>query len=203
MAGIELTISNLIYVISALSPLLIGFFMIMLTIVNQNIKGIIYLAGVLITTILNIFLMNAFQDKIPDDAPLTCNIIELPFISQFQTPSPTSLFLAFTFIYLLLPMINHSTINYAVIATLCGLIAIDSVARVSNKCTSPLGVVLGIVVGLLGGAGWYYMFHGLGYDELLYYDEMQSNAVVCSKPKKQTFKCAVYKNGQLVTNGAA
>jgi hypothetical protein len=27
-----------------------------------------------------------------------------------------------------------------------------------------------------------------------------SNNVVCSRPKKQTFKCAVYKNGELIKN---
>ena len=32
----------------------------------------------------------------------------------------------------------------------------------------------------------------------LFLNETQSNKDVCSMPKKQTFKCSVYKNGELI-----
>ena len=33
----------------------------------------------------------------------------------------------------------------------------------------------------------------------LFFNEMSSTSEVCSMPKKQTFKCSVYKNGQLLS----
>jgi len=33
----------------------------------------------------------------------------------------------------------------------------------------------------------------------LFFNEISSNAVKCTVPEKQTFKCAVYKNGELIS----
>ena len=38
---------------------------------------------------------------------------------------------------------------------------------------------------------------------LLYFDEFISNNVVCSRPTEQTFRCSVYKNGELISNNIA
>ena len=45
---------------------------------------------------------------------------------------------------------------------------------------------------------WYNMFKLSGNTSLLYYDDYTSNKVACSKPNKQTFKCSVYKNGEII-----
>ena len=45
---------------------------------------------------------------------------------------------------------------------------------------------------------WYNILKITGNDSLLYYDEYVSDKVACSRPEKQTFKCAVYKNGELL-----
>ena len=60
--------------------------------------------------------------------------------------------------------------------------------------------ILGALVGFILGTLWYTLFHTSGYDSLLYFDELRSNKVVCSRPAKQSFKCSVYKNGQLVSS---
>jgi hypothetical protein len=49
--AMQLTLTNLFQFFSTLSPLLLGFFIISATILNQNIKGFIWLAGVLIAFI--------------------------------------------------------------------------------------------------------------------------------------------------------
>jgi hypothetical protein len=37
-----------------------------------------------------------------------------------------------------------------------------------------------------------------GLQKYLFFNETSSNKETCSMPKKQTFKCAVYKNGELI-----
>ena len=32
------------------------------------------------------------------------------------------------------------------------------------------------------------------------FNELDSNKVMCSRPSKQTFKCSVYKHGELITS---
>ena len=44
------------------------------------------------------------------------------------------------------------------------------------------------------------LLHEAGYDSLLYFDELLSNKVACSRPSKQSFKCSVYKGGELISS---
>ena len=109
---IQLKLSNMLQLFSAMSPLLLGFFLVMSSLFNQNLKGIIYLAGVLLASVINIFLMNQIGSKVDLNASLSCDLIKLPFLSEFNSPAPTSLFIAFTIAYLVLPMYYNNQVNY-------------------------------------------------------------------------------------------
>ena len=63
MAGIELSLSNVLQLMAALSPILIAFFMLMLSFMNQNMKGIVFIAGAVLATFLNHFLQNMMKRK--------------------------------------------------------------------------------------------------------------------------------------------
>jgi hypothetical protein len=39
-----------------------------------------------------------------------------------------------------------------------------------------------------------------GSGKFMFFNEVQSNKDVCNMPSKQTFKCQVYKNGELIGN---
>jgi prepilin signal peptidase PulO-like enzyme (type II secretory pathway) len=192
--------TNLFNLFSAMSPLLLSFFLVMSSLFNQNIKGLIYLAGVLISVILNTFLMTVIGSKrTMNTESYTCNVFNLSN-NEFNSPAPTSLFIAFTIAYLVLPMIYNAQLNYVVIAALLSLFVIDGITKVNKNCTTGPGTVIGGLVGLFLGAVWYSIFHISGYDSLLYFDELASNRVLCSKPSKQTFKCSVFKGGQLISS---
>ena len=76
----------------------------------------------------------------------------------------------------------------------------DSYARVKNYCTNPVGVIFGLILGLVIGTIYYVIIKGSGNELLLYNTDFISNKVACSRPSKQQFKCAVYKNGELLRN---
>ncbi len=214
MGGMDLTMTNLFQFFAAVSPLMLGFFMVMISIFNQDLKGIVYLAGILITLLINCFLLKTIgsngKDKEgnringPDGKPLPfpseyCNLINLPFgLSQYNSPALNSVFIAFTIAYLFIPMIINKQMNYAIVFTMLSLFIIDGVTKVINHCTTWGGVIIGLISGFLFGTIWYFIFHAAGYDSLVYFDETVSNKVYCARPKKQTFKCAVYKNGEVI-----
>jgi|TARA_Y100000768_G_scaffold387947_1_gene381129 hypothetical protein len=201
--AIQLTFSNIMQLFSLIAPLLLGFFLVMLSLFNQSLKGFVYLGGVLIALVINIPIMNRIQSKIDPNSPIICNIIELPFLHRYNSPSPSTLFIGFTLAYLFLPMKYNNQINYILIAALLCLLALDCVTKVTNKCTSSGGALLGALLGFILGSIWYTLFHMAGYDSLLYFEELQSNNVICSRPAKQTFKCSVYKNGELISSNIA
>jgi hypothetical protein len=197
--AIELTITNIFQFVSALLPLLLIFFMVMISIFNQDIKGMVYLAGILITSVINIFLLNMIKNKSDENSSVSCNIFNLPFnMNNYNVPSLNSVLIAFTIAYLILPMNASNQLNYVVIFALLSIFVIDAISKIMNKCTTIAGVILGLLTGLLSGSLWYVLFRSSGFNSLLYFDEVVSNKTYCSRPKKQTFKCAVYKNGELV-----
>ena len=69
-----------------------------------------------------------------------------------------------------------------------------------NRCASLLGIIFSIILGIIFGLVWFIIFWSSGKKDLLFYNELVSNNVVCNKPKKQTFKCSVYKNGEIVSS---
>jgi len=201
--AIELTMSNMLQFFSFLSPTLLVFFMFMSSLFNQNLKGLVYLAGLLIASLINIFFMNMIGSGRDENEAFSCSIFDIPHISQYNSPYPSSLIIAFTVAYLVLPMKYNNQMNYAVLGFLLLLLGIDILTKVENKCTTYAGSILGGLVGFLLGTIWYIFFHGAGFDSLLYFDELRSDNVVCSKPTKQTFKCSVYKNGELISSNIA
>jgi hypothetical protein len=198
--AIELTISNIFQFFSAITPFLLVFFMVMISIFNQSLKGLIYLAGILLSMGINIFLMNRLQnEKNPNSSP-TCNLFASALTNRYNVPDINSLLISFTMAYLILPMYYNKQMNYPIITALGSLFAMDGVTRVMNKCTPVLGVVLGGLFGFMLGAGWFSLLDSAKLKNLLYFSEVISNNVVCSKPSESNFVCSVYKDGALVGN---
>ena len=109
LSGLQFTITNILQFGAFISPFLLGFFLIMSSIFNQDIKGFIYLAGVLIATIINILLMNIIRHEAsPNRAPI-CDVIDFNIFAvggTFDNPSLSSAFIAFTIAYLITCLIN-------------------------------------------------------------------------------------------------
>jgi len=198
--AIELTLSNIFQLIAALAPLILGFFMIMISIFNQDIKGIIYLAGILISTVVNVLLLNMIKNtRDINESSETCDLIHLPFnLSEYNIPSLNSVLLTFTFVYLIMPMVASNQMNYALIIFLSGMIIIDGISKIMNKCTNIGGILIGCMLGGMMGVIWYTIFKSAGLNSLLYFNNTDSDKLYCSRPKNQTFKCAVYKNGEII-----
>jgi len=203
--AMELNFKNVFGFISTVSPILLGFFMLMISVFNQNVKGLIYLAGTIIAILINTFILRMEDhNHVEGGANPSCGIFEYPASGtggkHYKTPSSNSMFIAFTFAYLIMPMYVNGTMNVSVILSLLGLFSIDAYSGITNGCSKIPGVALGGVVGLLLGFAWFSVFHKTGHASLLFYNEIASDGVVCDRPSSQTFKCRVFKNGELIGN---
>lgn len=199
-SGMQFNSKNILKTASILSPILVVFFIVMSSLFNQDLKGLVYLAGILIASMINIFLMNQIQSEYNPNAGDFCSLVDIPiFGTLYDSPAPSSVTIAFTAAYLIVPMIFNSQMNYIIMAFFLILFGIDGFYKTSANCTKTSGVILGGLTGFFLGLGWFILFHSTGYDSLLYFNDFQSNNVMCSKPSKQSFKCSVYKNGQLIS----
>ena len=202
MPGIEVTLTNIFQFGAFITPFLLGFFLILSSIFNQDLKGYVYLAGVLISSMINILLRNVIRSGMASDAAPICSLIKFDFLTgdNFNSPNISSSFLAFTLAYLLLPMFYNNQMNYIVLIFLVSLFVLDTITKLTNKCTDITGISVGALVGFIMGAIWFSLFLSGGHSSLLYFNELVSNNTVCSRPSNQTFKCSVYKGGQLISD---
>jgi len=199
--GMSFTFSNIIQFFSGISSILLAFFMIMTSFFNQDIKSIIYLAGAFIAFIFNVAALKpALGNKIEAGtrSPI-CDIIDIPINGNFDGPNGNSVFIAYTLMYLTIPMFENNEINFPLMISIITLFGMDAFYKLNNKCTSSFGIVIGGLVGGLIGTGYYYLLSSFGLKDVTYFSENGSNnSETCSMPNKQTFKCAVYKNGELI-----
>jgi len=180
--------------LSLITPFLLVFLMVMISVINSNIKGLIYLTGLIIL----FFITLMFQNLIRSKTPINNNYCNVFSISQFNTPSFNSALYLFTIMYTLLPMISMHIINFPLIIIFMILYVSDVIIKLKYQCTTSLGVVMGSILGLFFGIAWYLVIKSAGQTGLLYYDDLVSNKIACSRPTKQKFKCNVYKNGELI-----
>tara|TARA_B100000424_G_C22944042_1_gene502363 strand:- start:3791 stop:4405 length:615 start_codon:yes stop_codon:yes gene_type:complete len=200
--AIALSFSNVFQFFSAIAPFLLIFLMVMVSIFNSDIKGLIYLLGIILSFVFTIMLQSIIRYNpaaLGKEVSTLCKIFALPNpIGGYSSPSFNSVMIAFTFIYLFIPMDSNNVVNYPLLICILGIFIIDAFTRMKGNCTNAQGIILGGVLGLILGAIWYNILKITGNDSLLYYDEYVSDKVACSRPEKQTFKCAVYKNGELL-----
>jgi hypothetical protein len=163
-------------------------------------KGLFYLFWLLIVTFLRI----AILWIIPGSNPYIKYNNEVCSISEFipYDNSCYSIFvLLFTFFYLTMPMYISNNINYILITFFCIYIVFDILVKFANGCISSTINIFGNFIGGAGlGAGIAALIYSSPIRDYLFINETSNNKQVCSMPSKQTFKCSVYKNGELVNS---
>jgi len=194
--GMNFGLNDVLSVIALLSPFLLAFLMVMISIINSNIKGFIYLLGLIILFVVVVLFQNTIKAPM-SPANNYCNIFS---ISQYSVPSFNSALYLYTILYILLPMISMEMINFPLIIVFVLLYVLDSIVKYTNKCSSLIGIIMGSILGLFFGISWFLLIRATGQTGLLYYDDLVSNKIACSRPTKQNFKCQVYKNGELIQN---
>lgn len=198
--AIILSFLPIINYISLLSPTIISLFIILASVLNQDLKGIIYLCGLLCTLIIGIMSKAGFKGLIPENAHQGCNIFSDGFPnSQFSNPSLDTLSLIFTTTYLAAPMFYNNTINWTVFIGLLLITFLNAAFRIRLNCNKTLDIIIGVLIGALCGIGYYTIINSYGGKKYLYFSNTNSNNVVCSKPTDQKFKCVVYKNGEVIS----
>ena len=196
-----MSISEAFNFLISLTPLFIVSFLFMASVLNQNVKGLVYLGGIVIVILITIGLKYAIGP--------TTNFVDTEnkwgwrdgFIKQNSIPDFGSMILSFTMMYITLPMAyKAASLNVLLIIIMLFFIVSNAIVRVQEKKNNIIGIIIGNLVGAALGVGYFFAFWASNNKNLLFNNGVSSNNVSCDRPSKQTFKCAVYKNGQIVKN---
>lgn len=205
-AVITMTFTNLLTYLTLLSPFLLTFFIIMLSIVNNSIvKGLLFIIGIIIVSFITYILKSILRERQGSLANPICNILPFPFTQSgqygnerviFTSPITSSVLLGFIGSYLIFPMYINKNVNNPLLVFLVALFGTNAAVELHKQCGTLGGVVLGGIVGITFGMLYYGMIAGSGHKDLAYFSEIQSNAEGCRKPSDQKFKCITYKRGE-------
>jgi hypothetical protein len=193
----ELNIITLLYLFFRLAPFIIVSYFSLASVFNQDIKGVIYLVGVIITCFTTLIVGNSVGDDlttVTGENGITknavCDMLTIGKTGNFTKIPLGIAIMSYTLIYLVYVIVKYKMelYNLPTLILFPLLILGDLVWNVKNNCFKPTGVVLSIIIGGGIGALWAHIIDSLKQSKLQYFN-MTSDKTVCQRPSKQLFKC--------------
>jgi len=196
----ELKLITLLYLFFRLAPFIIVCYFSLGSIFNQDIKGLIYLVGLLFACFATFLVGQTIPISYStgtDPATLTpkavmpvCNLLTIGKDGSFSKIPLGIAILTYTLIYLVYVIAkNHLELsNLPTLIIFPILILGDLIWNLRNECYAPFGIVLSIAVGGLMGWAWAYIVDSLNKPGLFFLN-IGSDQSVCQRPSQQLFKC--------------
>jgi hypothetical protein len=199
--GIESNLKNIYAYFSSLSPLYISAYLLISSISNGDIgKSGMYLAGLVLVLLIHSIIARSIGGKYEETSSskykLECNFIQVPFLSDYMVPNLNSTLLAFIFTYLIMPMQTYNSYNVILLGIIGAFFGVNAVSKIMHGCTTMVGILISVVIGFLLGFAWFSVV--LTSNPKMLFFASEGGAPICSRPSKQTFKCKVYKNGEVI-----
>jgi hypothetical protein len=171
----------------------------MSSIINQDIKGVIYIIGLIVTCFLAIIIGNVVPDlgggseSEGSESELknpVCNLIALGDNVTFSKLPLGQTILMYTFFYFVYVIAIHNLAltNIPTLIFFPILILADIWWNFNNNCYNFFQIIVAFIIGGGFGIGWSAIIDSYGQPSMMYYN-VGSNANVCSRPSKQLFKC--------------
>jgi hypothetical protein len=203
----ELNLITLTYLFFRLAPFIIVSYFSLSSIFNQDLKGVIYLVGLLLSTFVTIIVGNTLDisftigtDLEGSDVPRTvngvCNMITIGKDGSFSRIPLGLSMLTYTLIYLVyIIVINRIEMsNLPTLIILPLLILGDLIWNITNDCYNLVGLILSIACGGLMGWAWAAIVNSFKQPQLFFLN-VGGDKTVCHRPSKQLFKCTFKKSG--------
>jgi len=193
----EISITTLLYLFFRLSPFIIVSYFALSSIFNQDIKGLIYLAGLLIACFIIILISSFFGNTFSTEGQINplCNLITLGGAAGSFSKIPLgNAMLCYTLGYLtfVIAFYHIELYNLPTLILFPILILGDIIWNIKNGCYPIASVLAAIIIG--GGIGvlWAFIIQSIGKPDLFYLN-VGSDQSVCVRPSKQLYKCT-FKN---------
>ena len=187
---------NLIVLLTFYSPIIIALGVLSMSFIFQNFKGFIYLGFLLSVSVAREFLLMISGATQKVSANRVCDMAQY---SKYGNTGFSIFVISFTLFYICMPMFLNKDVNWWVFGGLLFYLLMDIGIRYMKQCITQVSDIL---LNLVTGAAVGLLIPGLlyvgGSSKYLFFNEISSTKEICSMPKKQNFKCAVYRNAELI-----
>jgi hypothetical protein len=168
---------------------------------NQDVKGLVFLAGLLVACFVAVVVGRSFSYIYPNPTHTNnsnvqiCNSFSLSNTGRLSEIPLSIVIFTFTLSYLtsLVSYYNVVIQNVPLFVTFPLLIIADLFWIIKNQCGTAVQCFVGIIVGALVGVIWGSVIIGTNDQNYLYFSGYGPNKDVCYVPSLQKFKCSVDK----------
>lgn len=193
----QLNLINIIYLFFRLAPFILICFFALQSLFNHDLKGVIYLVGLLIATVITVLLGNILPTQELDAAidssykKAKCNYLTIGSGDQPLSKLPLSqTVFGYTLSYLsyFIAMNNLATQNIFFFILMSLLVFSDIYWSTSNSCSSGAMLLTSLVIGGVIGAMWAMLIDATDVNGFKYFSGINDKDV-CSKPSKSLYRC--------------
>jgi hypothetical protein len=186
---------NIIEFLVFFSPIFFATIIVGMSFMFQNFKGFIYLGFLFAIACLRegIYTISGAEKFVANGD--VCSMVQY---SNYDNSGFNVFISAFTTLYMITPMFYFKDYNYVAFGGLLVYIFVIIRVLMNRKCIEFSSVLINVILGAISGIVIITLLYAGGSSNYLFFNEISSNKEVCTMPKKQTFKCSVYKNGELV-----
>jgi len=188
---------NIVVFLSFFSPIILATGITSMSFIFQNFKGLIYLGFLIGCCFVRSYIyMMSGANPIVNDKTI-CTSVQY---SKYGNPTFSAFVFAFTIMYLSYPMFVNGSVNFWIFTLLIAYFFMDMFIKIYKNCIIKIGdLFLNVLLGAASSALIVTLMYTGGSGKYLFFNETTSNKDICYQPSKQTFKCSMYRDGQLVT----
>lgn len=188
---------NIVVFLSFFSPIILATGITSMSFIFQNFKGLIYLGFLIGCCFVRSYIyMMSGANPIVNDKTI-CTSVQY---SKYGNPTFSAFVFAFTIMYLSYPMFVNGSVNFWIFTLLIAYFFMDMFIKIYKNCIIKIGdLFLNVLLGAASSALIVTLMYTGGSGKYLFFNETSSNKDICYQPSKQTFKCSMYRDGQLVT----
>jgi hypothetical protein len=186
-----INLNFILYTAFRLAPFILVSFFSLSSLLNQDLKGIIYLAGLLIACFIAVLVGNQLPSHVIDEKnTLVCNVLTLTENGRISNVPLSMTVFCYTFFYLVYIIGKYKLANQNIPTLIVFplLIIGEYVWNMNYGCSGNTGLLAAFGIGSIVGTIWSAIIDSTKMTELQYFNGI-SNAAVCSRPSKQIFKC--------------
>ena len=198
--------NNFMMALVFFSPMIIPISLCAISISQQNMNCLFYLFTLLFALMVRNYVIGRgdITNTLISSNSGICSAINYGSLNGNMTFS--IFIIAYSIFYLYAPgYVKFSQTNIGLLVLLVVYAILDIMIKKNLGCfqlqsTNLLGILFNVLGGSIAGYIAVTILSTLHLTNYLYFNMLSSNAVTCSVPKQQTFKCTVYKNGQIISS---
>jgi hypothetical protein len=181
------------------SPVILSFCVLIISVFYQTIKGIFLFGFVAIFGLLRLLFINSLFS--PTTPPINKNCSSFSSLQKYSTDGFVVFFVTFVTGYILAPIIIYKKYNNISVILFLGIYMLGVIIKnVIDDCSDLSTTLINMIYGVGSVAASIFFLMFIGLSDMLFNEDLFSDATVCSMPSNQTFKCSVYKNGEIISS---